>query len=658
MIKNEIFVGLAKVFMFWKLFLCDLYIFLLFQQRPLKQSFCRSLRRDFHWKCFILTLLILGCLSAITWCRLTVVTRVYVHYYDIPLTKAQRSAQISPCEDGYIYIPIAFVVMLYLVYLVECWHCHTRIELHYKVDINTVYDRIRAMREAMPIVWWKAVCYHYVRRTRQVTRYRNGDAFTTTQVYYERVNSHTSSSAFDFSACGIKDISKSLGNLEGYPATKIRLSKGFSFATVEAENEFEDQRSNFFQEYERMDDYMETREGLDLLNINTFKEYIIAFADNDNLPWYVSHKAFWFASLFLLSWPIRVLIEFKTAYVHYHVHKLFGVNYVDSSFCPGQISRVSTMGSSDLEMTISNNYTIVPSYSEALLMEVCTPNSAQDIHGNITFSHTTIPRSHSNMSSASFLISNNRLSNGHAHVIVGQVGDLAYIIQNGAAQNGVLPNGPIFLPPPEIEHFDRTPSIRYRRRRRKRKRRQTNEITGDDTTLNGSDGDVSMSRSQSAVLPSSPESTTAVVSPAEPRNDDTALDVPEPSGNQAPDPARPAQSPVTCDQTQGLPRVQSVPSDQSMMASAGVTDRQTQTAVGDSTTPANDTADSSNQGIVASTSMPASLGTSTVQDPPPNYEEALHMRIAEPARTHDIARWPPQALPGSARRFRCLETSL
>lgn len=46
------------------------------------------------------------------------------------------------------------------------------------------------MREALPIVWWKATCYHYVRRTRQVTRYRNGDAFTTTQVYYERVNSH------------------------------------------------------------------------------------------------------------------------------------------------------------------------------------------------------------------------------------------------------------------------------------------------------------------------------------------------------------------------------------------------------------------------------------------------------------------------------------
>ena len=33
----------------------------------------------------------------------------------------------------YVYIPVAFVLMLYLVYLVECWHSHTRIELQYKV---------------------------------------------------------------------------------------------------------------------------------------------------------------------------------------------------------------------------------------------------------------------------------------------------------------------------------------------------------------------------------------------------------------------------------------------------------------------------------------------------------------------------------------------
>ena len=118
---------------------------------------------------------------------------------------------------------------------------------------------------------------------------------------------------------------------------------------------------------------METREGLDLLNVS-FKEYMIAFADPHNLPWYVSHIVFWIASCLLLSWPLRVLIEYKTAYVHYHVHKLFGCNYLDPYSGGGTMSRVSTMGSSELEMNIRNNYTMVPSYSEALLMDCAGHN--------------------------------------------------------------------------------------------------------------------------------------------------------------------------------------------------------------------------------------------------------------------------------------------
>ena len=469
-----------------------MYPFTVLQQRPIKQSFCGSLRRDTHWKCLILSVLICGCLAAIAWCRLTVITRYVINFYKTPIT---QTAYVSPCDDGYIYIPVAFVVMLYLVYLVECWHSHTRIELQYKVDVNSVYERIQAMREALPIVWWKSVCYHYVRRTRQVTRYRNGDAFTTTQVYYERVNSHTASSAFNFSHCGIKDISKNLVNLEGYPATKIKFSKGFSFATVEAENEFEDQRARFFHEHERRDDYMETREGLDLLNVS-FKEYMIAFADPDNLPWYVSHIVFWVASLLMLSWPLRVCIEYKTAYVHYHVHKLFGCNYLDSSYCPGTMSRVSTMGSSELEMNIRNNYTLVPSYSEALLMENCYNQQTQDPSGNVTPSSigngylpggapngaipngvaVAIPNGHISLANCGVHIPNGPAVIANSHVHNGIIPN-SVMIQNVhvGLHNGHIPNGgvPVILNLRTIAREEEVVGdigTRSQRRRRKTKR--------------------------------------------------------------------------------------------------------------------------------------------------------------------------------------------
>lgn len=356
----------------------------IFQQRPIKHCLCVSLKRDAHWKCLILTLLIYGCLTAIAWCRLAVITRVVV-LYDRYLSQTEVNTG-SPCADGYIYIPIAFVILIYLVYLVECWHCHTRIELKHKVDVQTVYHKIRQMREAFPIVWWKAMCYHYVRRTRQVTRYRNGDAFTTTQVYYERVNSHTAGCAFNFSSCGVKDASKCITGLEDYPATKIRFTKSYSFANEDAFYEYEAQRNQFFQENERRDDYMETREGMDLLNVN-FKEYMIAFKDPDNLPWYVSHVIFWIASGLLLSWPLRVIIEYKTAYIHYHVQKVFGTNYADPlPQTQRNIPRDNTVASVDLETTIRNNFTVVPSYSEALLMDANATSShtLRDANANVT----------------------------------------------------------------------------------------------------------------------------------------------------------------------------------------------------------------------------------------------------------------------------------
>lgn len=70
------------------------------------------------------------------------------------------------------------------------------------------------------------MCYHYVRRKRQVTRYRHGEGYTATQVYYERVNTHAAASEFHAAACGVRDISKDLVLDPPAPVTRIRFSKG------------------------------------------------------------------------------------------------------------------------------------------------------------------------------------------------------------------------------------------------------------------------------------------------------------------------------------------------------------------------------------------------------------------------------------------------
>uniref|UniRef100_A0A3Q3MGZ8 Transmembrane protein 151B-like n=1 Tax=Labrus bergylta TaxID=56723 RepID=A0A3Q3MGZ8_9LABR len=341
-----------------------------FQQRPLQQSLASSLCRESHWKCLLLTLLMYGCFATLAWCA---VCRVPVlgsssipiggddkatspaaaYYHDIPHLE-------SPCSSGYVYIPLAFLAMLYVVYLVECWHCFS------KTAMLEVYERVQRLQQATPCIWWKAISYHYVRRTRQVTRYRNGDAYTTTQVYHERVNTHASSSEFDYARYGVKDVSKELLDLQLHPAVRLRFTKCFSFSSARAEAAYLTQRARFFGENEGLDDYMEAREGMHLKNVD-FREHILAFPDPTNQPWFSRHRVFWVASAFLLSWPLRVVSEYRTAYVHYHVEKLFGE---DEDGGGGAISRVNTVDMTELEWHIRCNQQMVPSYSEALLMDL------------------------------------------------------------------------------------------------------------------------------------------------------------------------------------------------------------------------------------------------------------------------------------------------
>ena len=92
--------------------------------------------------------------------------------------------------------------------------------------------------------------------------YRNGDHYMATQDYYERVNTHTALGAFDFSNFLVKDVSKLPDDcLQNASITCVHFTKSFGFATLEAENEYLRQRSEFLHDNETRDEYIETFEG-------------------------------------------------------------------------------------------------------------------------------------------------------------------------------------------------------------------------------------------------------------------------------------------------------------------------------------------------------------------------------------------------------------
>uniref|UniRef100_A0A672MDY1 Transmembrane protein 151B n=1 Tax=Sinocyclocheilus grahami TaxID=75366 RepID=A0A672MDY1_SINGR len=292
------------------------------QQRSVKQSLSKSMCREVFWKCLLLSMLMYGCMGAKVWCHVTKVTW-------LTFDSAYKGKSMIN-------------------------------ELQYKIHVEGIYERVQRMQQAKPCIWWKAISYHYVRRTRQVTRYHNGDAYTSTQVYHERVNTHVAEAELDYGHCGVKDVSKQLVGLEKSAITKLTFTKCFSFANVESENSYLTQRARFFTDNEGLDDYMEAREGMHLKNVD-FKEYIIAFSNLDHHPWYVSNYVFWTA--------------YRTAYAHYRVEKLFGADCIPVTPCDERpycrrIPRVNTIDSTELEWHIRSNQQLVPSYSEAGLMDL------------------------------------------------------------------------------------------------------------------------------------------------------------------------------------------------------------------------------------------------------------------------------------------------
>lgn len=80
---------------------------------------------------------------------------------------------------------------------------------------------------------------------------------------------------------------------------------------------------NFFKEEikkclhlkEMRDDYMEMREGLDL-GYNFNPTTVVGILGN---PWFTNSYVYWCLSALLLSWPLRIIIEYNTQYADYQV---------------------------------------------------------------------------------------------------------------------------------------------------------------------------------------------------------------------------------------------------------------------------------------------------------------------------------------------------
>lgn len=81
----------------------------------------------------------------------------------------------------------------------------------------------------------------------------------------------------------------------------------------------------------------------------------------------MSTSAFWLFSVCLLSWPYRILINWKTGLLNYQIIKLFGNNNADTANADSSLNDERSNYTSNDDLIVGNHRNLPPSYSQAML---------------------------------------------------------------------------------------------------------------------------------------------------------------------------------------------------------------------------------------------------------------------------------------------------
>uniref|UniRef100_A0A183C1G8 Transmembrane protein n=1 Tax=Globodera pallida TaxID=36090 RepID=A0A183C1G8_GLOPA len=143
--------------------------------RAHRLSVSRLMCNHFHWKCLITSLLISICVAHVAYCQLKGWQNDGNRTTSTHLSSSAHSSASNLCSNGYIsVISVVLGATFYFIYLSECWHHYAQLGLLPRYSIGQVLELVETMRDAIPVVWWKSVCYHYVRRSRRVMRHKFG----------------------------------------------------------------------------------------------------------------------------------------------------------------------------------------------------------------------------------------------------------------------------------------------------------------------------------------------------------------------------------------------------------------------------------------------------------------------------------------------------
>ncbi|KAL5970235.1 hypothetical protein TSMEX_001977 [Taenia solium] len=288
-----------------------------------------------EWRCLLLTVLILLCLASLVWCF-----------------NLLRLSSRDVCQPVHYSLAAMMLLLLYLVYLFECLNCRTRLELATATKFTQIFTRIAMGIKHDPKLWWLCFSYHYVRRRRRrchcrpryteevrfaagmKTSLHSGEAAVLSAETHDRVitsvKQHfiTETTTFNYVWCDKSPKIRWDGCWDA--AVQLTFVKEFIFADEATRQKYEEHKSNFMKLQQSSDDFMGIKEGFQLHNEAEIQPSVLVVKHKSAL---FRQKTFILATIFLLSWPYRILTYARTSELNFPFRKVLRIPLINLHRC-------------------------------------------------------------------------------------------------------------------------------------------------------------------------------------------------------------------------------------------------------------------------------------------------------------------------------------
>jgi len=215
---------------------------------------------------------------------------------------------ISLFEDrcsGMYFIPMIATIVIYIVYLVECFVTGSRHYSHVIKDFDYARNYVERMLQSPPRLYCNWENYHYETRTRLVTRTdSNGNSYTTTETYQEKVVTSTGTTPYRISFW--RDFSGEIPTLPNVRALKLSCKKLYRYADKQSKKNQRAQKARILSDNKR-DTYIS---GTTVFTIDGYRPYILLLRDKTSRPCFLHLAWYIIFTIVTLNYPYRLYIEF------------------------------------------------------------------------------------------------------------------------------------------------------------------------------------------------------------------------------------------------------------------------------------------------------------------------------------------------------------